>query len=276
MEHKKKNMLKIIRKLVLWTFVKISQYRGKSFADKLANFIDDIHRKINNVNFDMERNGEIRALQILSSHNLRCIFDVGANVGDWSLVASQFNPNAKIYAFEIVPSTYNVLIKNTKEFKNIKASNFGLSDSNDIIKISIGQEDSSTATACPIEGMKYHNEYYTKTLDCQAKTASSVIKEFNLDSINFVKIDVEGMDLKVIKGFENEINKVDVIQFEYGIFNISSHDLLVDFCNYLNNNGFVVGKIFPRFVSFFEYDMHMENFHGGNFLAVKKCKSSLK
>lgn len=267
-------MKKIIRKLVLRTFVKISQYRGKTFADKLEKLIDDIHRKINNVNFDMERNGEIRALKILSSHNLKCIFDVGANVGDWSLMVSKFNPNAKIYAFEIVPSTYNVLIKNTKEFKNIKASNFGLSDSNDIIKISIGQ-GSETATACPIEGMKYHNEYYTKTLDCHAKTASSVIKEFNLDSIDFVKIDVEGMDLRVIKGFENEIHKVDVIQFEYGIFDISSHDLLADFCNYLNNNGFVVGKIYPRCVSFFEYDMHMENFHGSNFLAVKKCKSSL-
>lgn len=267
-------MLIKIRKLFLKTFVKISQYRGKRYIEKLANLIDEIHRKINNVNFDMKRNGEIRVLQILSSYNLKCIFDIGANVGDWSLKVSQLNPKAKIHAFEIVPSTYNALIKYTKHFKNIKANNFGLSDSNDIIKISIGPGP-LTATACSIEGLKYHNEYYTKTLDCQVKTASSVIKEFNLDSTNFVKIDVEGMDLKVIKGFENEINKVDVIQFEYGIFNISSHDLLIDFCNYLNNNGFVVGKIFPRVVSFFEYDMLMENFHGSNFLAVKKCKSSL-
>ncbi len=101
------------------------------------------------------------------------------------------------------------------------------------------------------------------------------MNEQNIEYVDYVKIDVEGMDLQVIKGFEDLLRKVRVVQFEYGIFNISSHDLLADFCRYLNGNGFIVGKIFPKYVSFFEYDFHMENFHGSNYVAVSANEKEL-
>ena len=78
------------------------------------------------------------------------------------------------------------------------------------------------------------------------------------------------MDLRVIRGFGSSICKVRAIQFEYGIFNISSRDLLYDFYRYLNDFGFIVGKIFPRTVIFSEFAFEMENFHGSNYLAVHR------
>ena len=83
------------------------------------------------------------------------------------------------------------------------------------------------------------------------------------------------MDLRVIKGFGEDIRKVRAIQFEYGIFNISSHDLLADFCSWLGSRGFVVGKVFPRTVQFFDYDFNMENFHGSNYVAVREDERKL-
>ena len=85
-----------------------------------------------------------------------------------------------------------------------------------------------------------------------------------------MKVDTEGMDLRVIRGFGDMLDNVRIIQFEYAIFNISSHDLLADFCYFLTNKGFRVGKIFPQHVRFFNYNWQMENFYGGNFVAVKK------
>jgi hypothetical protein len=90
-----------------------------------------------------------------------------------------------------------------------------------------------------------------------------------------VKVDVEGMDFKVIKGFGDQIKNVRVVQFEYGIFNIASHDLLSDFCRHFKHNGFIVGKIFPNSVNFFEYHFNMENFHGSNYLAVRNEEKDL-
>jgi hypothetical protein len=59
------------------------------------------------------------------------------------------------------------------------------------------------------------------------------------------------------------------------IFNISSRDLLYDLFYYLKNNGFVVGKIYPRYVDFFDYHFEKENFMGNNYLAVSANETVL-
>jgi hypothetical protein len=96
------------------------------------------------------------------------------------------------------------------------------------------------------------------------------MQKHSIGTIDFLKIDKEGSDLWVINGFENALKKVKLIQFEYGIFNIQSKDLLVDFYTYLKNMGFVVGKIFPNHIDFSPYHFNMENFHGGNFIAINE------
>lgn len=252
----------------------LCNYRGKRFAEVIEQSVDAFHRRLNNVDFDMERNGELRVLRILSQFHSKCIFDIGANKGDWIQLASKMNPSCIIHAFEIVPSTYEELLQNTKELSNVIPNNYGLSSKEENISISLGN-DSSTATGCKIQGMRFHNEYYNQKIKCPTRKASNYIREQNIDCIDFVKIDVEGMDLQVIKGFEDQLKNVRVVQFEYGIFNISSHDLLADFCLYLKSKGFAVGKIFPKHVNFIEYHYNMENFHGSNYVAVRNDETLL-
>lgn len=222
----------------------------------------------------METNGEIGVLKILSAFSPKCIFDVGANIGEWSRLVSTMNRGCKIHAFELVPQTYEILLKNAKDLNNVITNNFGLSNGAGTISVNLGP-DSGMATAFKIEGMKFHDEYYKEKVTCYVRTAAEYIQEKKIDLIDFVKVDVEGMDLRVIKGFGNKLANVRAIQFEYGIFNISSHDLLSDFCIYLNSNGFIVGKIFPRCVQFFDYHFDMENFHGSNFIAIRKDEKEM-
>ncbi len=217
----------------------------------------------------MNRNGESRVLQVLSKFQPKIIMDIGANEGEWCRLASETFPDSTIHAFEIVPETYEKLLCSTQGIDSIVHNNFGLSDQEGHITINIGAS-SEIATAFKIEGMQNHNDSYTKTVNCKTRKACDYLKERRIESIDFVKIDTEGMDYRVLKGFELHIKKIRAVQFEYGIFNISSHDLLADFYKLLTDNGFAVGKIFPRKVVFFEYHFHMENFHGSNFIAVKK------
>ncbi len=123
--------------------------------------------------------------------------------------------------------------------------------------------------------MKYHDQYYTRQVRGEVKKAVDYVRLNQVGTIDFLKVDVEGMDLRVLKGFEDAIKQARLIQFEYGIFNISSHDLLCDFCELLGRNGFVVGKIFPRQVAFFDYHFSHEKFYGGNYVAVKKEEEAL-
>lgn len=267
---------RILTKAASLMVKRLCNYRGKPVAEAIEIGIDAFHRKLNNVNFNMADNGELRVLRILSEFNPKCIFDVGANRGEWSQIVSKLYPSCTIHAFEIVPSTYEELIMNIKEkeLHNIIPNNFGLSNEDGIISVSMGR-DTSTATGCKIEGMQFHDEYYSQEIQCKTKRAYDYLYERNLKSIDVVKVDVEGMDLKVIKGFGDQLKNVRTVQFEYGIFNIASHDLLCDFCKYFKDNGFVVGKIFPKYVKFFEYHFNMENFHGSNYLAVRNEEKEL-
>ncbi len=268
--------MRIVNKLTIGMANYLCKFRGNQFIDSIENICDLFHRKLNNVNFDLDSNGELRVLQILSKYNCKIFFDVGANKGDWSkLVLSMFSESTiTIYAFEIVPQTFNSLTKYANDHENIIAVNKGLSNKEETISINLGK-NSVTATAYKINGMKFHAEYYDKVIHCQTIKAKDYMTSNQISKIDFVKIDVEGMDLKVIKGFEEKLRNIRVIQFEYGIFNISSHDLLIDFYNYLREMGFVVGKIFPKYVNFFEYHFNMENFHGSNFVAVRENETEI-
>lgn len=249
---------------------KLAQFRGRAAAERAESWISALHLGINNVDFDMVRNGELRALKLMGQFNPQCILDVGANVGEWSLIASELFPAATIHSFEVVPSTYSELVKKTEHLPNILTNPFGLSDEAGEITIHLGSEGSTDATACKIEGMNLHEKLYVNRVQGRTHTGADYLLEKQIGSVDFLKIDTEGMDLRVIRGFGDSLGRVRALQFEYGIFNIASRDLLIDFCNYLGSMGFLVGKVFPQSVEFFDYHFNLENFYYSNYIAVKK------
>lgn len=217
----------------------------------------------------MSRNGELRVLKILAGFQPKCLLDVGANRGEWTKLAASFLPDAKIYAFEIVPSTFEMMSRELKDRHNTTCLNYGLSDEDSFITIRLG-EDSTMATACQIAAMRQHDEYYTNAVEGRIRRAENVMAEYSLKAVDFVKIDTEGMDLKVIRGFGERLIDVRAVQFEYGIFNIASHDLLADYWQHLEKYGFKVGKIYPNAVLFMDYHFELENFYGSNYIAIKR------
>lgn len=252
----------------------LSRYRGASFVERLARWMDSAQRSLDNQLYNMKFNGEERVLRVLKGYDIRTVFDVGANKGEWSLMASGFFPDATIFAFEMVPGTVDTLKANTAPIDMIRVVEVGLSTTKGTIGISTAM-NTSIATAFPLKGTPSHDTMYRQVVDCPFDTGSNVMEQHQIPSIQFMKIDTEGMDLRVIKGFGSRLDDIDIIQFEYGAFNIASHDLLYDFYALLKAHAFSVGKIYPRSVIFSDYDSSMENFHGGNFLAVKRHLTSM-
>jgi FkbM family methyltransferase len=60
----------------------------------------------------------------------------------------------------------------------------------------------------------------------------------NITTIDFLKIDTEGYELKVIKGFGEYIKNIKIIQFEYGGTFLDNNTKLIDVINYLEKYGF--------------------------------------
>ncbi|MDX8388391.1 MAG: FkbM family methyltransferase [Ghiorsea sp.] len=263
---------RVVLKLISLFGTYISKHKANKWCQNICKYADHFRYKYENVEFDLDVNGEMRVIQLIGTLKPKTILDVGANIGQWTSRLKRFHSDCIVHTFEPIPHTYKQLLTNTEQQSGLIHNNFGLSSEADTIKLHFTDDIAfdSASTAYPIQGMKFHEEYYTSSLDCTFKKASDYIVENKLDIIDFIKIDVEGMEYKVLEGLENKIENVRAIQFEYGIFNISSKILLLDLCNYFEKHGFVVGKIYPHHVEFFTYHFDRENFLGNNYIAVKK------
>jgi len=122
------------------------------------------------------------------------IFDIGANIGWYSLsIAKRFN-QAKIWSFEPVKSTFDYFQKNLDlnlEFKNITLYNFGFSNQNETLKFYVQPEASVSASLVNITESET-----IKEITCEVKRLDEFIHE-NPVKIDFIKCDVEGSELLV-------------------------------------------------------------------------------
>ncbi len=78
-----------------------------------------------NSNFDIYSNGELRFLKKNIGQS-KIVFDIGANIGQWTKLALNNNSNLDIHCFEPSYYTFNKLIQNNFP-PNVRCNNFGFS-----------------------------------------------------------------------------------------------------------------------------------------------------
>lgn len=230
--------------------------------------LKDLARWFDNYNYDFATNGEKRVVDVLARFDPRIVIDVGANVGEWSRLAAQTFEHAIVHAFEIVPRTFEVLRSSCEGIAAIVLNNTGLDEQPGEVAVNVvggGGKLSSAYPRDPALGA------VDETVPCKVTTLDAYIEEQGITSVDFLKIDAEGMDHRVLKGAQAALGRgmVNALQFEYGMVAVETRFLLKDFFELLSRHGFVVGKIFPTHVDFRSYHRSMEDFIGPNFLAVR-------
>ena len=156
-----------------------------------------------------ERPERIALQQILTDETV--IFDIGANCGWFGLeLASRLNA-AQLYCFEPCPKTYTQLTKNIElnNFQNIEAYNFGFSDENGSFEIFFDERDSAVAS------LRNTHEYEERSKVSVEMRRIDDFSETHSLNADFIKADVEGAELLVLKGAENTlINSKPIIFLE--------------------------------------------------------------
>ena len=123
--------------------------------------------------------------------------DVGANIGDFSLLAASVTGSAgRVLAFE--PEATNCcLIKRNIElngYKNIEVFQLALSDSNGEASLYLGDR-------CDYHSLlKDQPERKAGVIAVKTRTLDSFLEEFGQDRVDMIKVDVEGAELKVLRG----------------------------------------------------------------------------
>jgi FkbM family methyltransferase len=147
---------------------------------------------------------EIKLLEILRSKvkNFDLVLDIGANVGNHSFYFSNICNAKQIIAFE--PDPKNCLIYSNNN-PSSTLHQIALSNYNGKAYLNNSSPHNSGTGKLSLDGM----EIQVATLD-----------SFNLSNVTFVKMDVEGEELNVLKGMTNTIinSKPEMlIEVHYGI-----------------------------------------------------------
>ena len=214
-------------------------------------------------------NGEERLLrQVLPKLREGVVFDVGANVGEWSRTCIAVESSLSMHLFEPSKTTFGVLTE-TAWPTNIKLNNFGFGETNAFLELNIVEAASGLNSIYKRYGVKCAMAQSLELVEI--RTLDDYCKENGVEHIDFLKVDVEGHELAVFNGMNRMLSqsRVDMIQFEYGGCALDARVHLADIWRYLESHGFAFFKIYPdRLVEMPTYNQGMETFKYSNWLAA--------
>ena len=207
------------------------------------------------------------------------VFDVGANVGDYSLLVKQLLPSARVYAFEPARSTYQQLVEHLKEAgSDVRPLNFGFSDTDKVVDLfayeTEGQETTLLSSIDPRRPTAVIEVNPISSEQVEVTTLDQFCATEGIDHIDFLKLDVEGHELAILNGARRLLAEgaISIVQFEFGPGNIYSRTFFFDFWSLLSS--FTIYRILPEGVFPIRYyGEHREIFLTTNYLAVKNRDS---
>ncbi len=176
-----------------------------------------------------------------------CVFDVGANIGMFTIFASLKCDKGKVFSFEPIPPIYEDLQANLKWCAGeVKIFPIALSDRRGTAQFTYFPRNAAmsarTDYVSPVEetevirqslinqsesGMDHAGEllkhvdsllagrFEGEVVNCEMRRLSDVMKEEKIDHIDLLKIDVERSELDVLKGIDAaDWPKIDQIVLE--------------------------------------------------------------
>lgn len=192
-------------------------------------------RGYNNFKNNKESGESFFIRNILRPTNPKIIFDIGANVGNYSNELLQ-NTDAKIYSFEPLSTQYELLKKLSVYGDRFVAENKGVGAENKTLTLFFNPAKPSHASFSEdIKKVSYiKNEMKTNV---EVVTLDSYCAYKSITTIDFIKIDVEGFELEVFKGASEVFNKIKskFIQIEFNWHHLFRNTSLLYFSEKLPN-----------------------------------------
>ena len=149
---------------------------------------------------------ETCAYWIRLSKESRVIFDVGANVGLYSLLAAWANPRSEIHAFEPTPDLVAVLANNVRlnRMQNISIQPLAVGDSEKtgFLRLCAGSDGTN-------EGMNYvvGSMHEDSDLPVAVVSLDHYCQKHEIERIDLMKMDIEGGEYDALVGAQQLLQK---------------------------------------------------------------------
>lgn len=140
---------------------------------------------------------------------VRTIVDIGAHVGSFTVWAARRALNARIFAVEPNPETFQLLIENINRNglqNRVNAVNAAVADAAGTVELELVEHSLGTRIARKGRG----------TIEVRAETMHGLLAEAGIDELDVLKIDCEGMEYAVLKTMGPEcFRRIKTLACEY-------------------------------------------------------------
>ena len=246
----------------------IASRRNNPVLRYIARGAEKYLRAYNNQrNWDAKFNGEAHALRLITSRCEGDIIDVGANEGQWASMALEAISDRPLHCFEPARSNFETLRQNLGSRPNVVLNHCGLGEETKDIEFNFYPDSPTRSTAFFVE-----DRYKKERISVSIVRGDDYVSQKDIHKISFLKIDVEGMEIEVLRGFAGTMKagKIQAVQFEHGQYHIITRHFLKDFVDLFRASHYGVFRILPHGLQALHYDVESdERFTGENFLAVR-------
>ena len=172
------------------------------------------------------------AREYFEDKEIKNIMEIGSLNGYDSQFFKTHYPEANVFCIEGLPDNYNHYLKDLTEITPINAV---ISDYDGVIQYHHKNVNG-------IHGiLDRGQEYGSNVLELQCYTIKTICEKYNIDSIDLVKIDVEGATYEILNSMGEMLNTIKIMHIETESYpflkNQKLHDVVA---NFLTEKGFTM------------------------------------
>jgi len=175
------------------------------------------------------------------------IYDIGANVGLFAEAYAALIRGVKVTCFEPVPATFELLKHRCGEIPGVRMERLALGDQSSVLKMNTCTLDQADSLLMPgqelvggWEGVSPNGQ-----VDVNVVTLDDYVEQHPSSGMASLKIDVQGYELKVLRGATKTLAQCRSVQVEVSIMEMyKGAPLFPEVWTFLRSHGFELAEIF--------------------------------
>ncbi len=203
---------------------------------------------------------------LLENLKCECIVDVGANRGQFALIARKVFPDAVIHSFEPLEEPAQIFRNIFANDSKVKLYPYAVGREKTIAAFHVTKDDDSSSIlpATQMQTNMFPGSAEAEVRQVTMLPLSQAFDSNSLPAVSLLKIDVQGFELEVLKGSEDILDKFSNLYIECSFSELYQGQALAhEIISWLAQRRFVLSGIYNLY---YEHGMAIQ----GDFLFSKK------
>lgn len=204
------------------------------------------------IRFDASSSNRAALQRMLDSHAIDLVLDVGANTGQYGVELRSAGYRGQIVSFEPLATAHRELLGNSKKYEHWHVhSPLALGAEFREVQLNVSGNSVSSSILPMLEShiSAAPESAYVSTEWCKMDRLDSVSGPY-LDGKQhaFLKLDVQGYEMEVLRGAEQILHQICGIQMEISLQPLYADQPTIGaVLEHMHNNGFQLWSVFPGF-----------------------------